>query len=120
MLKLVRHLLFLGALLGLSGNGVASASPACSAMMQDQSAAMSGMAECDAAVPCPDCESNDSKSMKPGCMMMTGCIVALAIKEPAPLPASLMVVGATGFWPVTVVLAGRIVAPEPEPPTLLG
>ena len=120
MLKLLRHLLFLGVLLGLAGNGVASASPACQMMTQHHAAAMADMPDCDMGKSCPDCGSKTSKGMKPGCMMMAGCAITLAMKEPAPATASIILHERTAFWPVTAVLAGRIVPPEPEPPTLLG
>ncbi len=121
MLKVLRYLLFVGVLLGLAGNGVASASPACSMMMQHHAAAMSDMPDCDMPTACPDCGSKkDGKGMKPGCMMMAGCAVVLALKEAAPAAASIRREPVTAFWPVTAVLAGRIVPPEPEPPTLIG
>jgi len=120
MLKLLRHLLFLGVILGLAGNGVASASPACHMMTQHSAAVMADTPNCDMGTSCPDCGSKTSKGMKPGCMMMAGCAVTLAMKEPAPAAASARLHQKTAFWPVTTVLTGRIVPPEPEPPTLLG
>lgn len=119
MLKLLRHLLLVGVLFGLAGNGVASAAP-CNMMTMKHAAAMADMPDCDKAVPCPDCPPKHSDGTKPGCEMMTSCAFTVALKEPTPGPASLRVVPISEFWPVTTVLAGRIVAPEPEPPSLLG
>lgn len=119
MLKLLRHLLLLGVILGLAGNGVASASPVCS-MMAAHSAVMADMPDCDMGTTCPDCASKSGKGMKPGCMMMAGCSTSLAMKEPEPSAASFKTRPTTMFWPVTTVLTGRTVTPEPEPPTLLG
>ena len=120
MLTLLRHLLLVGVLFGLAGNGVASASTPCNMMTMKHAAAMADMPDCDMAVPCPDCHSKHSNGTKPGCTLMTSCAFTGATKEPAPGPASLRVAQISEFWPVTTVLAGRIVAPEPEPPSLLG
>ncbi len=76
MKMFLRHLLLLGAMIGLLWQGVAYASPPCAEMQQEQSAAssaMAGMADCmetekqsrDNAPPC--------KNMKAGCFAMVGC-----------------------------------------------
>ncbi|MES1973379.1 MAG: hypothetical protein V4472_13050 [Pseudomonadota bacterium] len=118
MLKLLRHLLCLGLLFGLAGNGVAVAAP-CILMPQSQPAAMADMPGCDMAQPSSQShESNKGKA--PGCMAMTACTAVLAMKEPAAPAAGQYRAIAASFWPTAAVLAGRDVAPEPEPPTFLG
>ncbi|OQW70960.1 MAG: hypothetical protein BVN33_17110 [Proteobacteria bacterium ST_bin13] len=119
MKRLIRHLLLLGAILGLAGNGVAQAAPCSMISTQSQSAMAAGMPDCD--MPdCPNCDSKGDKNTKPGCMMMSGCTALLAAKIPTPASAAPRLVSATYFWSVIPVLAGRDVPPEPEPPTFLG
>jgi len=60
------------------------------------------------------------KGKAPGCMAMTACTAVLAMKEPTAPTASRHVATAASFWPTATILAGRDVAPEPEPPTFLG
>jgi hypothetical protein len=117
VLKLLRHLLCLGILLGLVGNGVAVAAP-CILMTQSQPAAMADMPDCDMAQPTNGHEGDKGKA--PGCMAMAACTAVIGIKEPLAAAAILYRTAATYFWPSAAVFAGRDVAPEPEPPTLLG
>ncbi|SEI96381.1 hypothetical protein SAMN05518849_10214 [Sphingobium sp. AP50] len=126
MLKLLRHLLCLGLLFGLAGNGVAVAAP-CILMTQGQSAiAMADMPDCSMAKSCADCSAKSDASHKsgkdkaPGCMAMTACAAMLAMKTPDSAGATRHQATAHQFSPSTAMLAGRDVAPEPEPPTLLG
>ncbi|WEK02166.1 MAG: hypothetical protein P0Y59_10955 [Candidatus Sphingomonas phytovorans] len=125
-MKLLRHLLCLGLLFGLAGNGVAVAAP-CILMAQGQpTAAMPDMPDCQMTQPCADCGAKGDASHKsgagkaPGCMAMTACAAMLAMKEPASTAAVGHQATALAFWPAASTLAGRNVAPEPEPPTLLG
>ncbi|MCW3837273.1 hypothetical protein ACFQ1E_14150 [Sphingomonas canadensis] len=129
MLKLLRHLLCLGILFGLAGNGVAVAAP-CLLMKQDQVAASSAMPDCKMASACTDCAAKPDKSdtkgnggsktsRGSGCMLMAGCAAVLGVKAPhAPSTAQLTPV-AEAFWPASTILAGRDTGPEPEPPTFL-
>lgn len=126
MLKLLRHLLCLGLLFGLAGNGVAVAAP-CILMTQGRPvAAMAGMPDCSMAQSCADCGTKGDANHKsgtdkaPGCMAMTACAAMLAMKEPEPATSVRHQATAHRFSPPTAMLAGRDVAPEPEPPTLLG
>ena len=126
MLKLLRHLLCLGLLFGLAGNGIAVAAP-CILMTQDQSAtAMADMTDCQMAQACADCGAKGDASHKSstdkalGCMAMTACAAMLAMKTSDPAAAVRHQAAAHRFSPPTAMLAGRDVAPEPEPPTLLG
>ncbi|NYT40964.1 hypothetical protein HZY97_09375 [Sphingomonas sp. R-74633] len=124
VLKLLRYLLCLGILFGLAGNGVAMAAP-CLFMAKSEPAAMAAMPGCEMGADCPDCGSkSDSdksgKGMKPGCMLMAGCTVVMALKEPAAASALSREPPVSDYWPVAANLTGREVVPEPEPPTLLG
>lgn len=126
MLKLMRHLLCLGILLGFAGNGVAVAAP-CLLMTQDQVAASSAMPDCKMPAGCTDCAAKpvksdkDSKSSKgSGCLLMAGCSAVLGVKAPhAPSTAPLVPI-IDAFWPTSPFLAGHDTGPEPEPPTFLG
>ncbi len=123
MLKLLRHLLCLGILLDLAGNGVAAAAP-CILMSQSQSAAMADMPDCKMPAGCADCSSKGGESRKtdkaPSCMAMAGCAAMIGMNEPVAAAAITHRTTTTDFWPAAAALAGRDVAPEPEPPTLLG
>lgn len=123
MLKLLRHLLCLGILLGLAGNGVAVAAP-CALMSQSQSAAMADMPDCKMPAGCSDCSPKSGGSNRPdkapGCMAMAGCAAVIGIKEPVTTATAARRATTTDFWPAAAILAGRDVAPEPEPPTFLG
>lgn len=123
MKTLIRHLLLLGAMLGLLWQGVAYASPPCVEMQQEQSAAastMAGMADCmdaekqsrDNAPPCKD--------MKAGCFAMVGC-TSLAALEAMPIAVTLQIdLVEMASWSTSPTLLGRNEAPIPEPPTILG
>lgn len=130
MLKLLRHLLCLGILFGLAGNGVAVAAP-CLLMTQDQAAASAAMPDCKMATSCTDCaakpvksdtkSNGGSKSSKgSGCMLMAGCAAVLGVKEPHAASAAQLARVAEGFWPTSAILSGHDTGPEPEPPTFLG
>lgn len=130
VLKLLRHLLCLGILFGLAGNGVAVAAP-CLLMTQDGVAARSAMPDCDMPAGCTDCAAmsvksdargkGESKSAKrAGCLLMAGCGAVLGVKLPhAPLTVPLPP-AAEVFWPASPILAGHDTGPEPEPPAVLG
>lgn len=130
MLKLLRHLLCLGILFGLAGNGVAVAAP-CLLMTQDQVASSSAMPDCKMPAGCTDCAATpvksdakgngDSKSSKgSGCLLMAGCSAVLGVKAPHAPSTTPMVPVADAFWPTSPILAGLDTGPEPEPPTFLG
>ena len=126
MLKLLRHLLCLGILFGLAGNGVAVAAP-CLLMTQDQVASSSAMPDCKMPAGCTDCAAKpvksdkDSKSSKgSGCLLMAGCSAVLGVKAPHAPSMEPMVPVADAFWPTSPILAGLDTGPEPEPPTFLG
>lgn len=122
MLKLLRHLLCLGILFALAGNGVAVASPCM--FMNDQVLASAAMPDCKMPTDCPDCASkagkNGKDSKSSGCLLMVACSAVLGVADlQAPAVTRTMPV-ATAFWPSTATLVGRKTGPEPEPPTFLG
>ena len=121
MLKLLRHLLCLGILFALAGNGVAVAAPCM--LMKTQIAASPAMPDCNMPADCPDCASKAGKTGKDskssGCLLMVTCGAVLGVTDPqAPSLERAMSVG-TAFWPPPALLAGRNTGPEPEPPTFL-
>ena len=116
--SLIRSLLFAGVLLGLAGNSVAAA-VACNSMALDSATGMSAMADC-ADMTASSTGSQPDKGIKPGCMIMAGCVAMLAFKEPVAVSATRHLVPASPFPPAPIGVAGREFAPEPEPPTLLG
>ena len=126
MLKLLRHLLYLGILFGLAGNGVAVAAP-CLLMTQDQVASSSAMPDCKMPAGCTDCaakpvksDKNSKSSKGSGCLLMAGCSAVLGVKAPYTPATAALVPGAAAFWPTSPFLAGHDTGPEPEPPTFLG
>ena len=120
MKMLLRHLLLLGAMIGLLWQGVAYASPPCAEMQQEQSAAMAGMADCMDADKLSKPDSAPCKDMTVGCMAMVGC-ASLAALEAIPVAAVLHSdVADTASWSTSPILLGRNEAPIPEPPTILG
>lgn len=120
MLKsLTRHLLLLWVVVGLAGQGVASASTPCQEMAKSAAASMDGMTDCDAMrdagkgkAPCKD--------MTAGCFTMAGCSAVVAIDMGSEVVASTMPLLFAATWPATPVLTGRDIAPDPDPPSLLG
>ena len=123
MKTLLRHLLLLGAMLGLLWQGVAYASPPCAEMQQEQSAAasaMAGMADCMEAEKHSRDNSPPCKDMKAGCFAMVGC-ASLAAIEAMPLAVALQTdLVEMASWSTSPTLLGRNEAPIPEPPTILG
>ena len=120
MKMLMRHLLLLGAMIGLLWQGVAYASPPCAEMQHEQSAAMASMADCMNA----EKQSRDNvppcKDMKAGCFAMVGC-TSLAALEAIPVAVALRTgLAEVALWPTSPTLLGRNEAPIPEPPTNLG
>lgn len=122
MLKLLRHLLCLGILFALAGNGVAVAAPCM--FMNDQPTASAAMPDCNMPTDCPDCAAKAGKSGKDskssGCLLMVACGAVLGVTDQqAPSLAQAMPIK-TAFWPSAATLVGRKTGPEPEPPTFLG
>ncbi len=121
MLKLLlRHLLLLGVILGLAGQGVAFASSPCDAMVQQQASAIAGMPDCMSGQDKSGKPSAPCKEMTPGCMAMAGCASLVVLDTPYLVVSKPLVIAATATWPATPVLIGRSIAPDPDPPSILG
>ena len=119
-----RLFLLLGALIGLLGQEAAFASgpPAVSAPMTMSAMVASGMSE--------DCMKMMAQQQQPAqkpckgmtlaCIAAMGCVVPMALRNDAPTLAVREAGPTLAFWSTTPVLHGSELAPEPEPPTLLG
>lgn len=121
---LLRHLLLLGVILGLAGQGVASASTPCPMMQHERVAAMSGamagMSNCDM---CPEMSGKGPapcKDMSLGCMAMAGCAALIAVDAISPSIDAPLNVASLAHWSATPILLGRSIAPDPDPPSHLG
>jgi hypothetical protein len=117
---LFRHLLLLGVILGLVGQGAAFASPPCAAMQQEQASAMGGMPDCAMEQHKSDKAPAPCKDMKPGCFAMVGCATFVGLDGQSPVVIGLPATAATYQWAATPVLHGRVVPPDPYPPSILG
>ena len=78
------------------------------------------MAMGDRAMPARQTDSTPCKSMTLGCIAAMGCVIPMAVRNDAPTLAVRAADPTLAFWSTTTVLRGGDVAPEPEPPTLLG
>ncbi len=121
---LFRHFLLLGVILGLAGQGVAFASSPCAMMQKEQvsahAAPMAGMSDCAMGQHKTDKGSTPCKDMTLGCLAMAGCAALVAVDSLTPIIPAPLVVARLDLWPTTSVLTGRNVAPELDPPSLLG
>ena len=120
MKLLLRHLLLLGVILGLAGQGVAFASSPCAEMQTEQSTPMAGMTDCDMAQHRSDKRSVPCKDMTPGCLAMAGCAALIVVDTATPTIAAPLRVAVVDLWPAAPVLLGRSIPPDPDPPSLLG
>ena len=116
---LARRLLLFGVIFGLAGQSVARASTPCQEMTQTRTTAMADMPDCAAMrdvgkgkAPCKD--------MSPGCFAMAGCTAVVAIDVQPLVVATTLPLLFAATWPATPVLTGRDIAPDPDPPSLLG
>lgn len=121
--RALRLFLLLGALIGLLGQegAFASAPPVVSASMA-MAGTMSGMSE--------DCMKMMAQQQQPAqkpckgmtlaCIAAMGCTIPMAVRNDAPTLAAREAGPTLAFWSTTTVLRGSDLAPEPEPPTLLG
>ena len=119
---LLRHLLLLGVILGLAGQSVAFASSPCAEMQKEQamSGPMAGMPDCAMGQHKSDSGSAPCKDMTPGCLAMAGCVGLVAVDTLSPTTQAPLLVASLNLWPTPPVLLGRSIAPEPDPPSLLG
>ena len=122
MKLLFRHLLLLGVILGLAGQGVAFASSPCAEMQMEQatSGSMARMPDCDMSQHKPGKGLAPCKEMTPGCLAMVGCAALVAFDTATPSIAAPLRVEVIDLWPTAPVLLGRTIAPDPDPPSLLG
>lgn len=112
-------LLLMGALLGLFGQGMAYASgPAITPKVAATHAMPSG-------IDCPDMASAHKRSPERPCKGLTlaciaqmGCVVPMTFDPERPIAERARVAQLAATWPPAPMLAGREVAPEPEPPTV--
>lgn len=121
---LLRHFLLLAVVLGLAGQGVAFAAPPCAVMQVQQASAMSGpmaaMPDCDMGQHKTDKGSTPCKDMAPGCLAMAGCAALVAVDSLTPTVDAPQLAATLELWPATPVLLGRSIAPDPDPPSILG
>ena len=126
---LFRQLLLLGVILGLVGQGVAFTSTPCAVMQMEQasakSAPMAGMSDCGMGQHKivshkVDKGSTPCKDMTPGCLAMAGCTALVAVDSLTPTVKAPLLAAPVELWSTTSVLSGREVAPELDPPSLLG
>ena len=119
---LLRHLLLLGVILGLAGQSVAFASSPCAEMQKERamSGPMAGMPDCAMSQHKSDNRSVPCKDMTPGGLAMAGCAALIAVDTLSPTTQAPLLVASLNLWPTTPVLLGRSIAPDPDPPSLLG
>lgn len=117
---LVRHLLLLGVILGLAGQGVAYASSPCATMQKEQVSAMAGMSDCTMGQHKSDTGPAPCKEMTPGCLAMAGCASLVALDTLSATVTTPAIVADIAMWPAIPALHGRSIAPDTHPPSLLG
>ena len=126
---LFRYFLLLGVILGLAGQGMAFAATPCAVMQMEQvpakAAPMAGMSDCDMGQHKTDPiksngDSTPCKDMTLGCLAMAGCAALVAVDSLTPTINAPLLVASLDLWPAASVLNGRNVAPELDPPSLLG
>ena len=121
---LFRHLLLLGVVLGLVGQGVAFAATPCALMQMQRSTAigapMAGMPDCEMGQHKTGKGSTPCKDMMPGCLSMAGCAALMAVDTLASAIQAPPLAANRDPLSATPVLIGREVAPDPDPPSRLG
>ena len=116
MLKtLARHLLLLGVIFGLAGQGLVRASTPCHEMAQTEASVMADMPDCASMRDAPKGKA-PCKDMSLGCFAMAGCSAVVAI-DAQPIIARVAEKLVLASWPATPVLTGRDTAPDPDPPS---
>ena len=119
---LFRHLLLLGVMLGLAGQSMAFAASPCAEMQTEQAmpTPMAVMPDCDMGQQNSDKSPVPFKRMTSGCLAMAGCAALAAFDTATPTIAAPLRVAVVDRWPAAPVLFGRSIAPDPDPPSLLG
>ena len=81
---------------------------------------MAEMPDCSMGQKQSDNGSAPCKDMTRGCLTMAGCMALLAVDTLSPTVTAPLLVVSLNLWPTTPVLRGRSIAPDPDPPSLLG
>lgn len=117
---LLRHLLLLGAIIGLLWQSVANASPLCFEMQQEPSVAVAGLADCMDTDKQLKPDSEPRKVTPAVCMAMVGCASLTALEAMSVATAMHSDLAEVASWSASPILLGRTEAPIPEPPTIIG
>ena len=108
----------MGALIGLFGQGMAYASGPAYTPKAAASRAMPGGMDCtDMASAQKRSPERPCKGLTLACIAQMGCVVPMTFDPQRPLVERAPVAQLAATWPPAPMLAGREVAPEPEPPT---
>lgn len=119
MKRVLPLLLLLGALFGLLGQQTAAAAASVPVAAAAPAAAMSAdcmeMMSQHPAKP----EKKPCTGLTLECIAAMGCALPLT-RDPAQPVGRVPVASTQGFWPISPVLVGHDLAPEPHPPSILG
>lgn len=121
--KAFHLLLLIGALIGLFGQEVAIATvvPVVNAQVSMTASSDTGMPDdCMKMMAQQQPTKRPCKGMALACMAAMGCIAPMAIRSDAPMLVARQINPMLAFWPITPILRGSDLAPDPEPPALLG
>lgn len=118
MMRLFRHLLLVAALIGLLGQAAAyAAGPRWPAASMPTASAM---ADCMQMMEKQKPAEKPCKGITLDCMAAMGCTLPVLLKD-GPEPSTIVPSKSLGaFWPPVTALAGEDLAPEPDPPSVLG
>ena len=89
-------------------------------MARSMAGPMAGMPDCAMGQHKSDNGSTPCKDMTPGCLAMAGCVALVAVDTLSPTSQAPLLVASLNLWPILPVLIGRDIAPDPDPPSLLG
>lgn len=118
LLRMLRTLLLVAALLGVTGEAAAVAAVPVAPHRAESTATMS--AECMEMMPDADGERSLPCDGTFKCMLAMGCISLSAMAEFGSPPAGERLRTAPGYWTSVEILRGASFAPEPDPPMILG
>jgi hypothetical protein len=112
-------LLLLGALFGLLGQQTAAAAASIPVVAAAPAAAMStDCMEMMGQHPAKP-EKKPCTGLTLDCIAAMGCALPL-MRDPAQPVGRVPTASTQGFWPISTVLVGHDLAPEPHPPSILG
>lgn len=120
-----RHLLLLGVLLGLASQGIARDTAPCMEMAQAKMTAVHSMAGMGDMPGCAEMQHAGkgkvpSKDTSLCCFAMANCPAGIATDAGPLLGVTILPPLLAATWPAMQVLHGREIAPDPDPPSLLG